>query len=59
MIELKLTPHEASLLYMAILAAEDNAYAYDNKQSDVALTLRLLRRKLAEKRQELREQLQA
>ena len=57
MLELNLTPHEASLLRMAILEAENNAY--DNKKTDVALTLRLLRRKLAEKRQELREQLQA
>ena len=61
MIELNLTPHEASLLWAALLAAEDtalnNAAAGQNRQKalDMANELRALRHEIARKREALRE----
>ena len=60
MIDLKLTPHQASVLWAALLAAEDNAL--DNargsnrqKAMDTANELRALRHELSRLREALRE----
>lgn len=61
MIELKLTPNEASVLWTALLAAEDNALnnaaAGHNRQKalDMANELRALRHEITRLREALRE----
>lgn len=60
MIDLKLTPHQASLVWAALLAAEDNAL--DNargsgrqKALDTANELRAIRHELSFLREDLRK----
>jgi hypothetical protein len=61
MIELKLTPHQASVVWAALLVAEDNAL--DNargsgrqKALDMANEIRALRHEITLRREALREQ---
>ena len=61
MIELNLTPHEASVLWAALLAAEDTALnnargSGRQKALDMANELRALRHEITRRREALREQ---
>jgi len=60
MIDLKLIPHQASVLWAALLAAEDNALnnargSGRQKALDMANELRALRHELSRLREALRE----